>query len=100
MAASVSHGFSASSLDKKLKGLSGTLQSIQGTAVWIIHHRKNAKTIVSLWYKELQKGGGQKFTFNDNMLTIVHRSNTLASSTPVPVLMLPSAFFISNLMLG
>lgn len=51
------HGFSTSSLEKKLKDLNGTLQSIQGMAQWLIHHRKNAKTVVSLWYKELQKGG-------------------------------------------
>lgn len=52
----VPHGFSTSTLDKKLKDLNGTLQSIQGTSQWIIRHRKNAKTIVSLWYKEMQKG--------------------------------------------
>ena len=51
-----SHGFSAAALDKKLRDLNSTLQSIQGTAQWIIHYRKNAKTIVSYWYKELQKG--------------------------------------------
>lgn len=57
MATSSAHVFSVSSLDKKLKDLNGTLQSIQGTALWLIHHRKNAKTAVSLWYKEIQKGG-------------------------------------------
>lgn len=55
MAAS-NHGFSASALDKKLKGLNSTLQSIQGTSQWLIHYRKNAKTIVGQWYKELQNG--------------------------------------------
>lgn len=48
--------FSASALDKKLKGLNSTLQSIQGTSQWLIHYRKNSKTIVSQWYKELQNG--------------------------------------------
>ena len=62
-AASAPHGFSASSLDKKLKGLNGTLQSIQGTSQWIIHHRKNAKTIVGFWYKEMQKGKVKGHTF-------------------------------------
>lgn len=53
------HSFSASAFDKKIKSLSSTLPSIQGTAQWLIHYRKNAKTIVNLWYKELQHGKGQ-----------------------------------------
>ena len=51
-----SHAFSTSALDKKLKSLNSTLQSIQGTAQWIIQHRKSAKAVVSQWYKELQDG--------------------------------------------
>lgn len=50
------HGFSVPSLEKKLKELNTTLQSIQGLSQWAIHHRKHAKTIISVWYKELQKG--------------------------------------------
>ena len=54
--ASSHSGFSAAALDKKFKSLNSTLQSIQGTAQWIIQHRKNAKTVVGQWYKELQEG--------------------------------------------
>lgn len=58
----MAHSFSTSALDKKLKELNSTLQSIQGTSQWLIHYRKNAKTIVGQWYKEIQSGEGSKFT--------------------------------------
>ncbi len=48
--------FSAAALEKKLKDLNSSLQSIQGVSQWLVHYRRNAKTIVSVWYKELQKG--------------------------------------------
>lgn len=51
-----SRGFSVAALEKKLKDLNTTLQSIQSVSQWLIHHRRNAKTVVSVWYKDLQKG--------------------------------------------
>ena len=48
--------FSTSTLEKKLGDLSNTQHSIQTMSLWIIHHRKHAKNIVQIWYKELQKG--------------------------------------------
>ena len=50
------HAFSVPGLEKKLKELNTTLQSIQSLSQWAIHHRKHAKTVVSVWYKDLQKG--------------------------------------------
>ena len=76
MAASSNHSFSASALDKKLKGLNSTLQSIQGTSQWLIHYRKNAKTIVSQWYKELQNGEVKVHIMDDG----VHNNYVLVES--------------------
>ena len=50
------HGFSQQALERKLQNLSSTLQNIQIMAQWSIHYRKHAKTITTVWYKELQKG--------------------------------------------
>ncbi len=58
MAAGLS-SFSAAALEKKLKDLNSSLQSIQGVSQWLVHYRRNAKTIISVWYKELQKGSSQ-----------------------------------------
>ena len=52
------HGFSVPGLEKRLKELNTTLKSIQGLSQWAIHNRKHAKTVVSVWYKDLQKGVG------------------------------------------
>ena len=54
--ATASGNFSVTTLDKKLTELNATLQSIQSVSQWIIHFRKNAKTIVAVWYKDIQKG--------------------------------------------
>lgn len=50
------HGFSQQALERKLQNLSSTLQNIQIVAKWAIHYRKHAKTITTVWYKELQRG--------------------------------------------
>lgn len=51
-----SQAFSSALLDKKLKELNSTLQSIQSTSQWLIHYRKHVKPIIKTWYKEFQKG--------------------------------------------
>jgi len=48
--------FSDNNLAKKLNELNGTQQSIQTLSLWLIHHRKHAKTIVQVWLRELKKG--------------------------------------------
>ena len=53
---SASGGFSVAAVEKKLKDLNTTIQSIQGVSQWLIHYRKHAKTVVSVWYKEQHKG--------------------------------------------
>ena len=48
--------FSPSTLEKKLRELNTTLQSIQGVSQWLVHYRKHAKAVTNVWYKELHKG--------------------------------------------
>ena len=48
--------FSGSTLEKKLSELSNSQQSIQTLSLWLIHHRKHAKTVVEVWYKQLLEG--------------------------------------------
>ena len=43
--------FSEEALERKLKQLVNTQQSIQTLSHWIIYHRKNASRSVSLWEK-------------------------------------------------
>lgn len=45
--------FSEASLQKKFAELTNTQQSVQTLSLWLIHHRKNSKIIVSTWFKEL-----------------------------------------------
>ena len=54
--AGASGGFTVSAVEKKLKDLNTSIQSIQGVSQWLIHYRKYAKTIIGVWYKELHKG--------------------------------------------
>ena len=51
-----SGSFSVAAVEKKLKDLNTTIQSIQGVSQWLIHYRKHAKTVVSTWYKDQHKG--------------------------------------------
>ena len=48
--------FTPGSLDSKLRDLNSTMQSIQGVSQWLITHKKYAKTIVGVWFREMQKG--------------------------------------------
>lgn len=47
--------FSDSNFVKKLSELNNTQQSIQTLSLWLIHHRKHSKSIVQIWFRELQK---------------------------------------------
>lgn len=56
--------FSEAALEQKLAELNNSQQSIQTLSLWVIHHRKHCKTIVSVWYKELLKAKpSRKLTF-------------------------------------
>ncbi|XP_062343190.1 regulation of nuclear pre-mRNA domain-containing protein 1A-like [Osmerus eperlanus] len=56
--------FSEAALEKKLSELSNSQQSVQTLSLWLIHHRKHSKTIVSVWFNELKKAKlSRKLTF-------------------------------------
>lgn len=55
-AATTMSSFSESALEKKLSELSNSQQSVQTLSLWLIHHRKHAGPIVSVWHRELRKG--------------------------------------------
>ncbi|KAJ8290706.1 hypothetical protein GJAV_G00016550 [Gymnothorax javanicus] len=56
--------FSEAALEKKLSELSNSQQSVQTLSLWLIHHRKHSKTIVTVWYNELKKAKvPRKLTF-------------------------------------
>ncbi|KAG2464984.1 RPR1A protein, partial [Polypterus senegalus] len=56
--------FSETALEKKLLELSSSQQSVQTLSLWLIHHRKHSKTIVTVWNRELKKAkAGRKLTF-------------------------------------
>ena len=54
--------FSENNLTKKYNELNGTQQSIQTLSLWLIHHRKHARTIVQVWLRELKKGKNRMLT--------------------------------------
>lgn len=56
LAAATMSSFSESALEKKLSELSNSQQSVQTLSLWLIHHRKHAGPIVSVWHRELRKG--------------------------------------------
>jgi len=47
--------FSNTQLEKKIKVLTMSQQSIQTLSLWCIHHRKHAKTVVQTWFKDFVK---------------------------------------------
>ncbi|XP_069508492.1 regulation of nuclear pre-mRNA domain-containing protein 1B isoform X2 [Ambystoma mexicanum] len=56
--------FSESALEKKLLELSNSQQSVQTLSLWLIHHRKHAGPIVTVWHRELRKAkSSRKLTF-------------------------------------
>ncbi|CAI8038901.1 Regulation of nuclear pre-mRNA domain-containing protein 1B [Geodia barretti] len=68
-------GFSQATLEKKLQNLNSTLQNIQLMAQWAIHYRKHAKTITSVWYKELQKADSNR------KLTLLYLANDIVQNS-------------------
>ncbi|XP_040288288.1 regulation of nuclear pre-mRNA domain-containing protein 1A [Bufo bufo] len=56
--------FSEAALEKKLSELSNSQQSVQTLSLWLIHHRKHSRVIVSVWDRELRKAKpNRKLTF-------------------------------------
>ncbi|KAM4692214.1 regulation of nuclear pre-mRNA domain-containing protein 1B isoform 2-T2 [Rhinophrynus dorsalis] len=56
--------FTEPALEKKLSELSNSQQSVQTLSLWLIHHRKHAATIVTVWQRELRRAkANRKLTF-------------------------------------
>ncbi|KAG8446122.1 hypothetical protein GDO86_013841 [Hymenochirus boettgeri] len=56
--------FTEPALEKKLSELSNSQQSVQTLSLWLIHHRKHAGSIVTVWQRELRRAkSGRKLTF-------------------------------------
>ncbi|OCT76141.1 regulation of nuclear pre-mRNA domain-containing protein 1A [Xenopus laevis] len=56
--------FSEAALEKKLSELSNSQQSVQTLSLWLIHHRKHSRVIVTVWDRELRKAKpNRKLTF-------------------------------------
>ncbi|XP_050525897.1 regulation of nuclear pre-mRNA domain-containing protein 1B-like [Daktulosphaira vitifoliae] len=62
-------GFTESGLNKRLKELNSSQQSIQTLSLWLIHHRKYAHTVVKIWAKEISTGNEAK------QLTLMYLAN-------------------------
>lgn len=68
--------FSETSLLKKLNDLNNTQQCVQTLSLWLIHHRKHAKTIVSVWLRELLNEKKQ-----DRKLTFIYLANDILQNS-------------------
>ncbi|KAM3923958.1 regulation of nuclear pre-mRNA domain-containing protein 1B [Leptodactylus fuscus] len=56
--------FTEPALEKKLSELSNSQQSVQTLSLWLIHHRKHAASIVTVWQRELKRAkSSRKLTF-------------------------------------
>ncbi|KAM4033628.1 regulation of nuclear pre-mRNA domain-containing protein 1B isoform 1-T1 [Anomaloglossus baeobatrachus] len=56
--------FTEPALEKKLSELSNSQQSVQTLSLWLIHHRKHAASIVTVWQRELKRAkASRKLTF-------------------------------------
>ncbi|CAL1538487.1 unnamed protein product [Lymnaea stagnalis] len=67
--------FSETNLVKKFTELNNTQQSIQTLSLWLIHHKKHSKTIVQIWYRELEKSKPSK------RLTFVYLANDVIQNS-------------------
>lgn len=67
--------FSDSNLVKKFAELNNTQQSIQTLSLWLIHHRKHSKTIIQVWYRELERAKLSK------RLTFIYLANDVIQNS-------------------
>ena len=67
--------FSSSSLDHKLRDLTNSQHSIEALSLWVVKHRKHAKTAVEIWFKELCKAAPSR------KLTLLFLSNDIVQNS-------------------
>ena len=68
--------FSESSLLKKFQELNSTQQSVQTLSLWLIHHRKNANTVIATWLAELIKTARA-----ERKLTFIYLANDILQNS-------------------
>lgn len=68
--------FSDASLLKKLQDLNSTQQSVQTLSLWLIHHRKYAKTVANTWLRELQQAAKP-----ERKLTLMYLANDILQNS-------------------
>ena len=68
--------FSDSSLLKKLQELNSTQQSVQTLSLWLIHHRKYAKTVVNTWLRQLEHASK-----SERKLTFLYLANDILQNS-------------------
>lgn len=73
LTAATMSSFSESALEKKLSELSNSQQSVQTLSLWLIHHRKHAGPIVSVWHRELRKGKHPRSPRDPPVVALPHR---------------------------
>lgn len=57
--------------ERKLQNMSSTQDSVQTVSLWMIHHKKHAEDMVSVWLEQLKKGSA--FLFTSIKPTIISR---------------------------
>ncbi|KAF0763305.1 regulation of nuclear pre-mRNA domain-containing protein 1B-like [Aphis craccivora] len=67
--------FTEGGLNKRLKELNSSQQSIQTLSLWLIHHRKYAHTVVKIWSKEILAGSESK------QLTLMYLANDVIQNS-------------------
>lgn len=81
--------FSEAALEKKLSELSNSQQSVQTLSLWLIHHRKHSRPIVTVWERELRKGERSRRACPTSGFPVLPRSWVLGSRI---LLQVPQSF--------
>jgi regulator of Ty1 transposition protein 103 len=68
--------FNEPSLLKKLAELTSTQQSVQTLSLWLIHHRRHSKHIVSIWLDQLKHTDS-----NERKLTLIYLANDILQNS-------------------
>ena len=68
--------FTEATLLKKLQELNNTQQSVQTLSLWLIHHRKHSRAVVTTWLKELVAARNC-----ERKLTLIYLSNDILQNS-------------------
>lgn len=68
--------FSEATLLKKIQELNNTQQSVQTLSLWLIHHRRNARSVVNTWLNELRQT-----TKPERKITFIYLANDILQNS-------------------